>query len=177
MVENLKTTKYNDGNSIPNVTDATAWLALTTPGFCWYNNDPTTVTTTNGAYYNWYTVNTGKLCPSGWHVPSDAEWTILTSFLGGDLVAGKKLKESGNAHWKHDSSSIGDNSSGFTALPTALRSFNAKFYDMGEYGPFWSTNNYDSSTAWYVDLVYYGDYLTHYALNKEFGMSIRCVHD
>ena len=88
MVENLKTTKYNDGTAIPLVTDNTAWGALTTPGYCWYNNDSATYKNTYGALYNWYAVNTGKLAPTGWHVPTDSEWTVLTTYLGGQSVAG-----------------------------------------------------------------------------------------
>ena len=79
---NLKTTRYNDGTVIPNVTDIYAWEALTTPGFCWYDNNEDTNKATYGALYNWFAVNTGKLCPVGWHVPTDAEWTTLTTYLG-----------------------------------------------------------------------------------------------
>jgi len=86
MVENLKTTKYNDGTSIANVTDNVEWIGLTSPAYCWYNNY-TSYKTQFGALYNWYAVNTGKLAPTGWHVPSHAEWTTLTNFfLGGVKV-------------------------------------------------------------------------------------------
>ena len=95
MVENLKTTKYNDGTAIPLVTDSTAWAILTIPGYCWYNNDAVTYKATYGALYNWYAVNTGKLAPKGWHVPADAEWTKLITFLGGEDVAGGKMKSTG----------------------------------------------------------------------------------
>ena len=95
MVENLKTTKYNDGTAIPLVTDSTAWLNLTTPGYCWYNNDAATYKNTYGALYNWFTVNTSKLAPSGWHVPTDAEWTTLITYLGGETVAGGQMKSTG----------------------------------------------------------------------------------
>ena len=80
-VENLKTSKYNDGTKIPLVTDGTTWGNLTTPGYCWHNNDAATNKATYGALYNWYAVNTGKLAPSGWHVPTDAEWTTLENYL------------------------------------------------------------------------------------------------
>ena len=96
MAENLRSTTLNDGTDIPFVPDVTAWAALTTPGYCWFQSDSLGY----GALYNWYTVNTGKLCPEGWHVPADEEWTILTDFLGGKSVAGGKLKEAGTYHWQ-----------------------------------------------------------------------------
>ena len=97
--ENLKTTKYNDNSDIPNVTDNNTWIALSTPGFCWYNNDASTYKNTYGALYNWYAVNTDKLCPSGWHVPSDDEFTTFTNFLGDINYAGGKIKEAVTVHW------------------------------------------------------------------------------
>jgi uncharacterized protein (TIGR02145 family) len=97
LTENLATTKFNDDNPIPLVTDQTAWKSLTSPGFCWYNNDGPTFKPTNGALYNWHAVSTGKLCPAGWHVPSDPEWSLLTTFLGGESVAGHKLRAYSNS--------------------------------------------------------------------------------
>lgn len=91
MAENLKTTKYNDGTLIPNVSDNTAWTQLSSGAYCWYSNDINNKSTF-GALYNWYAVNTGKLCPEGWHVPGDDEWTTLTGYLGGEDVAGGKMK-------------------------------------------------------------------------------------
>jgi hypothetical protein len=89
MKQDLKTTRYNDGAAIPLVTDNTAWAALTTPGYCLYNNTNNADSIrTFGALYNWYAVNTGKLAPTGWHVATDAEWTTLTTYLGGTTVAG-----------------------------------------------------------------------------------------
>jgi len=99
IIENLKTTKYNDGTSIPMVTDSAAWINLTTPGYCWHKNTSASYKNTYGALYNWYAVNTGKLAPKGWHVPSDAEWTTLITYLGGDSIAGGKMKETGMSHW------------------------------------------------------------------------------
>ena len=88
MAENLKTTKYNDGIQIPLVTDPITWINLKSAAYCWYNNDLATNKNIYGAIYNWLVVNTGKLCPIGWHVPSDTEWTTLTTFLGGELING-----------------------------------------------------------------------------------------
>jgi uncharacterized protein (TIGR02145 family) len=99
MVKNLSTTMFNDGTAIPIVNDASLWGNLLTPACCWQNNDPIRKVT-YGVMYNWYAVNTGKLCPTGWHVSSDEEWTELTDYLGSEKVAGGKLKESGFSHWK-----------------------------------------------------------------------------
>ena len=116
MVENLKTTKYNDGTAIPNITDNTSWAALTTGAYCDNINTPS-ISTTYGRLYNWYAVdnnagtkvasNGGKnVCPTGWHVPSDAEWTTLTTYLGGESVAGGKLKETGTTHWQSPNTGV-----------------------------------------------------------------------
>jgi hypothetical protein len=85
MVENLKTTKYNDGTSIPLVNNGLTWKSLTTPAYCRYNNDAINNKVTYGALYNWYTVNTGKLCPKSWHVPTDSEWKLLEINIMMDL--------------------------------------------------------------------------------------------
>ena len=116
---NLKTTKYNDGTSIPNVTNDTSWSNLTTGAYCWYNND-VSYKNPYGALYNWYAVNTGKLAPKGWHVPSDAEWTTLITYLGGESIAGGKLKEAGTTHWLSPNTEA-TNSTGFSALPGGRR--------------------------------------------------------
>jgi uncharacterized protein (TIGR02145 family) len=116
MVENLKTTKYRNGDPIPNVT-GNAWAALTTGAYCWYNNDAATYKATYGALYNWYAVaDSRNIAPTGWHVPTDAEWTTLTTFLGGESVAGGKLKETGTNHWTSPNTGA-TNETGFTALP------------------------------------------------------------
>lgn len=127
MAENLKTTKFNDGSPIPYIADATDWSQLSAPGYCWYNNDAESFKTVIGALYNWYTTdvagNGGKnVCPSGWHVPTDPEWTILTDYLGGLSVAGGKLKESGISHWQSPNINA-SNESGFTAIPGGYRSY------------------------------------------------------
>lgn len=138
MAENLRTTKYKDNTAIPLVTDNTAWTNLSTPGYCWYNNDAATNKSTYGALYNWYTVNTGKLCPTGWHVPTDAEWSTLTTCLGGVGVAGGKLKEAGTSHWM--SPNVGaTNETGFTALPSGYRYAGGTFEYNGLGGWWWSS--------------------------------------
>jgi uncharacterized protein (TIGR02145 family) len=119
MAENLKTSKLNDGTVIPFITDNAAWLELTTPGYCWLHNDEA-FKPTIGALYNFYAVNTGKLCPTGWHVPSRTELTTLEYFLGGVALAAGKMKETGTSHWK-DPNVAATNESGFTALPSPDR--------------------------------------------------------
>jgi uncharacterized protein (TIGR02145 family) len=95
MAGNLRTTKLNDGTPIPLIKDGKQWSNASGPAYSWYNNDEPKYGNTYGALYNWYAVNTGKLCPSGWHVPTDAEWEVLTEHLGGKTVAGGKLKSTG----------------------------------------------------------------------------------
>ena len=177
MLENLKVTKLNDGTAIPLVTDGTAWANLTTPGFCWYDNNEATYKNTYGALYNWYTVNTGKLCPTGWHVPTDAEWTTLTSYLGGESVAGGKLKEEGTTHWQSPNTGA-TNSSGLTALPGGYRSgSDGYFYNFGSNGYWWSSSAYSSSDAWRWRLYYNYSYVDRSNFSKRLGYSVRCLKD
>ncbi len=176
MVENLKATKYNDDTSIPLVTDATDWQNLSTPAYCWNDNDEATYKATYGALYNWYTVNAGNLCPTGWHVPSDAEWTTLTTFLGGEDVAGGKLKEAGTTHWLSPNEEA-TNESGFTALPGGDRWFNGTFPGIGAGGYWWSSTEHSSSFAWYRFMYYLLGYVDRDYDAKEVGFSVRCVKD
>ena len=181
MVENLKTTKYNDGTAIPLVTDGTAWSNLTTPGYCWYNNDAATYKNTYGALYNWFTVNTGKLAPTGWHVPADAEWTILTIYLGGEADAGGKMKSTGTIEaatglW-YSPNTGATNESGFTAVPAGGRNFNGPFLDIGYLGFWCSSSENSTDSAWDQRLWYDNSDVTRSAGNKNYGFSVRCVRD
>jgi len=177
LVENLKTTKYNDGTSIPNVTDNNERGNLSTPGYCWYNNDATNKNP-YGALYNGYTVNTGKLAPIGWHVPTDAEWTILTTYLGGESVAGGKLKETGTTHWLSPNNGA-TNESGFTALPGGISGGDGTFLHIGYGGFWWSSTENDTYTfiAWYRVLDYNLNYISRNSNSKNLGFSVRCVRD
>jgi len=182
MAENLKTTKYNDGTAIPNVTDNTAWAALTTPAYCWYNNNEAAYKATYGALYNWYTVdvtsNGGKnVCPTGWHVPTDAEWTTLTTYLGGVDVAGGKLKETGTTHWTTPNTGA-TNETGFTALPGGYRHLDGTFNNIGDLGYWWSATEYSATLAWNRSLTYnYSNVIRSYLNYKKYGYSVRCVRD
>lgn len=176
MAENLKTTKYNDGTVIPLVTDEGAWAELITPGISWYDNNIDNKNT-YGALYNWFTVNTGKLCPTGWHVPSDAEWTTLTTYLGGQSVAGGKLMETGRSHWKSPNSGA-TNTSGFTALPGGTRySQDGSFHYLGEHGFWWSFTEASASHAWFRSIYSNGSSIDPGNVPKHNGFSVRCLGD
>jgi beta-glucosidase len=175
MVENLKTTKFNDGTAIPLVTDGAAWSNLTTPGYCWYN-DSASYGNTYGALYNWYTVNTGKLAPTGWHVPAESEWAALDTYLGGYNVDGGALKESGTAHWLSPNAGA-TNSSGFSALPAGC--LNGAFMDIGSKAYWWTSTVCASvDCAYDRGLDYSNVQMIHNSGNaKTMGFSVRCVKD
>jgi len=175
MAENLKTSKYNDGASIPLVTGSSAWFNLTTPGYCWYDNDAATYKNTYGALYNWYTVDYGMLCPTGWHVPTDAEWTTLENYLGGSSVAGGKLKA--NTQW--DSPNTGaTNESGFTALPGGCRFGDGAFSNTGKIGFWWSATREDIENFPVNRIMEYNFSNVFSEPNYEsYGFSVRCIKD
>ena len=181
MVENLKTTKFNNGSTIPLVTDNDPWYNLTTPGYCWYNNDAAANKNTFGALYNWYVVNTGKLAPTGWHVPTEAEWTTLTTYLGGETVAGGKMKSTGTTVagtglW-YDPNTGATNESGFTAVPAGYRDIYGPFNGIGSNGYWWSSSGYDTYYAWHRGLYYSYGGVYRGAGGKNSGFSVRCVRD
>jgi len=178
LVENLKTTKLNDGTQIPLVTDAAEWENLNTMGFCWYDNNEATYKSDYGALYNWYAANNDKLCPKGWHVPSDEEWSTLINHEGGENLAGGNLKEDGFSHWK--SPNTGATSiSGFAALPGSYRSAFGTFVNigLGEMGYYWSTTEFPADWA-YSTIFYHEDIKVLRSANyKENGFSVRCIKD
>ena len=174
MAENLKTTKYNDGTSIPLVTNNTSWAVLSTPGYCWYNNDASTYKNTYGALYNFYTVETGKLCPTGWHVPTNIEWTALTTYLGGESVAGGKLKETGTTHWNSPNTGA-TNETGFTALPGGYRNNNGAFNDIGNQGDWWSSTESGTNNAWFRYMLYNSNSVHISSYYKIYGFPVRCL--
>ena len=176
MVENLKTTRYSDGTSIPLVTDNVQWEQLTSPGYCWQLNDPAANKSAYGALYNWFAVNTGKLAPDGWHVPSDAELTILIDFLGGESVAGGKMKEAGTAHWQSPNTGA-SNSSGFTALPGGYRWDTIGFAGITSYGYLWSSSQSSTVGARGCGFYYNLALVTRDNYYKSSGLTVRCVKD
>lgn len=179
MSENLKTTKYNDGTSIPFVRESAEWGNLSTPGYCWYKDEQTGYGNTYGGLYNWYVVETGNLCPVGWHVPSHEEWSTLTGSIGGDFIAGTKLKESGTTHWNKPNSTA-TNETGFTALPGGYRDSHGEFKGIGFWGGWWtSTKDGSSGNAFGRVLGYDYSYIVSetYDHGLRGGFSIRCLND
>jgi uncharacterized protein (TIGR02145 family) len=181
MAENLKTSKYSDGSNIPNITDNIQWKRDTTGAWSYYNNDAAN-NIKYGKLYNWYAVskNTNgnkNLCPNGWHVPTDEEWTILTDYLDlGESVAGGKMKEVGTINWLNPNKDA-TNTSLFTGLPGGCRSSIGSFGYFGYFGSWWSSTESDTEDAWSRDISY-DDHFTKIATEKrEIGFSIRCVKD
>jgi len=177
MAENLKTTRLNDGTAIPLIKTNSLWANVLDPAYCWYDDNDTLYADIYGAYYSWFAVNTGKLCPTGWHVPSDSEWQLLVDYLGGN-TAGSKLKEAGANNWIF-SNKDATNASGFTALPAGMRgAIDGSFSGQGAYGGWWSGTETDSSplaAAW--SRWVHGDttVVTHSQIFKKDGFSVRCV--
>jgi uncharacterized protein (TIGR02145 family) len=200
MRENLKTTKYNDGTAIPNIKEDNAWAAATSGAYSDYNNTPAN-STTYGRLYNWYTIdindltkmesNGGKnVCPTDWHVPSDAEWTTLTDYLtnsgygyegGGKDIAKSMANILG---WRQFATSgyvgndqVSNNSSGFTALPSGYRNSNGTYANIGEAAYWWCSTEGSTSTA-YLRFMFFRDRdLLSYDYYKLIGFSVRCLKD
>jgi len=171
--KNLDVATYRNGDAIPQVQDIAAWANLNTGAWCYYENN-----TTYGKLYNWYAVNDPRgLAPIGFHIPSEAEWTRLIEYLGGDYIAGGKMKESGTSHWISPNTDA-TNSSGFTGLPGGYRNNNGTFGGIGAYGYWWSSSEIDTYYAWYRKLYYnYGEVSSNANQNKEYGFSVRCLRD
>jgi len=178
MAENLRTTKYNDGVEIPNIVNDNSWGKLKTPGYCWGNYN---MTNRNlfGIWYNWYVVNTKKLAPTGWHIPTAAEWKTLQTYLGGESVAGGKMKVKGTAYWF--SPNIGaTNESGFSAYPVGYRNYDGVEFNMpGDLASFWASDEFDASDAIGTRLTADREdfRVFDFGVSKTYGYSIRCVKD
>jgi uncharacterized protein (TIGR02145 family) len=176
MSENLRTNVYANGDPIPNVTNITQWSNLTTGAFVFYNND---VQNENvfGKLYNWYTVNdTRNVCPTGWHVPSYSEWTVLADYLGGIANAGGKMKSPGIQYWASPNLNA-TNESGFTGLPGGYRDYIGQFSDPYFYGYWWNTSEYSITNAWMWGLFSNTGILNMYNIQKTTGLSVRCLKD
>jgi uncharacterized protein (TIGR02145 family) len=180
MAENLKVSKYNDGSDIPKVTDNNLWSNLTSSAWDYYNSDVAN-NAKYGKLYNWYavspTTNGNKnVCPTGWHVPTDSEWTILTDYLGGWNDAGSKMKEAGTASWNSQNTDA-TNTSLFTGLPGGNRDTNGSSFSIGYYGHWWSSSEYTNSNAWSRVLNYTNGGAGSGNGKKNAGLSVRCLKD
>jgi uncharacterized protein (TIGR02145 family) len=180
MGENLKTSRYSDGTIIPNITDNTQWSNLTTGAWAYYGNNVVN-NVIYGKLYNWYalspTTNGNKnVCPTGWHVPTDAEWTVLSDYLGGGNVAGGKMKEVGTTTWKSPNIDA-TNSSLFTGLPGGSRDLNGAFGSLTNYGWWWSITEFNTTNAFFRDVYSGYGLLIRNNYNKKAGWSIRCLKD
>lgn len=197
LAENLRSTKYNDGTDIPLLADNSEWSKNLTPGstlpmMCWYNNDQSTYSANKfGALYNWYAINPSSngnknVCPTGWHVPTDADWNTLIGFLDSgydsnaqgtqSTIAGGKLKSAGIEYWSspnYDAS----NESKFSGLPGGIRIGDGSFDFVGEDGHWWSSTENDALTAWGRVLDYGTAGVVRNFGMKRLGASVRCLKD
>jgi len=179
MAENLRTTKYRNGEAIPNVTGNIVWVGLSEAAYCNYeNNTDETTMATMGRLYNWFAITDSRnIAPTGWHVATDNEWTTLTNFLGNENNAGGKLKETGNQHW-HSPNTGATNTSGFTALPSGRREYDTGLFINDGYDGFWWTSSaYNPDYSWYRHLHYDVSAIYRANFHKQYGFSVRCVKD
>lgn len=177
MAENLRTTSYANGDPIQNVTDGAQWSNLTTGAWAHYNND-NQYENPYGKLYNWYTVDDPRnVCPTGWHVPTDAEYTLLTDYLGGEPVAGGKMKSTGTQYWLTPNAAA-TNESGFSGLPGGKRSiFSGAFGNIGYSGTWWSSTEETAGSAFYRSLDYSTGDVYRNDDGKVAGLSVRCLRD
>lgn len=177
MAENLKTTTYNNGTSIELVENDADWLNYTTGAYCWYDNDQAQYAETYGALYNWYALNTGNLCPDGWHVPTDEEWTALEDYIASDGHSGSEgaaLKATYG--WYNNGNGTDDY--GFTALPGGARGGYGAFVNIGKYGGWWSATESSTYYAWSRYLGYNSSAVSRNSGGRLVdGFSVRCVKD
>jgi len=176
MASDLRVKQLNDTTDIPHITNASQWENTSAPAHCYYDNDSTEYADPYAILYNWFAVKTGKLCPEGWHVPTNADWTTLIDFLGGEDTTGGLLKEIGTDHWA--SPNVGaTNVTGFTAIAGGYRNYDGPFYNMGTTGNWWSATEENPGYAWYRTIH---NNLTTVSNNnglKQRGHSVRCVKD
>jgi len=192
MKENLKTTTYQNGTPIPNVTDPDDWGDLTTGAYVWYDND-ISWKDKYGALYNWFTtIDANGLCPTGWHVPTHDEWTDLTNYIGGTSSPhGNELKScrqvnsplgggcntSEHPRWNEHGTHYGTDDYGFSGLPGGYRNDSGYFDGVGYFGYWWSSAEYSSDNAWGRYLSYNFGYVNVSNYTKRAGFSVRCLRD
>lgn len=176
MVENLKTTHYNDGVAISNIQSTNLWTSTATGAYCWVDNalakkEP------YGALYNAHALNSGKLAPKGWHIPSKAEWQTLVNYVGGRFSAGSKLKASGDAHWGYADEEA-KNTLGFSGVGTGIRSpYDGEFSGFHEKALFWSSTPIDGEKMYITGLLNGDEGIFEQEYLKNTGLSVRCIKD
>ena len=180
FAENLKSSKYNDGTIIPNVTDNKEWENNSTGAWCYYNND-SAYNLKYGKLYNWYavskTTNGNKnVCPTGWHVATDDEWTVLIDYLGGSSVAGGKMKEVGTTNWNSPNKDA-TNTSLFSALAGGYRYYTGDYYNIVFFSYWWSSTEDVRYGAWNRSIDSYNGITYGYSEKKNDGFSVRCLRD
>lgn len=182
MVENLRVTKYRDGTPIQVLSDKILWENDSTGACCYYNNDPA-YGETYGLLYNAYAIlNPKNLAPEGWHIPTDIEWQELIDYLGGEKVAGGKLKEEGNLHWTENAEAT--NETGFSALPAGQRDVflqvdgtNSSYEWLGLRTFFASATEWGNSIIWVRDLQNVNGWINREHGGGKSGISVRCIKD
>lgn len=186
MKENLKTTRYRDGTSIPNITSSSIWGNLDSGAYCNYNNDSLN-SAIYGKLYNWYAAtDSNEICPTGWHVPTDYDWNKLIIFLDPNadtsttsaqsLNVGGKLKETDTTHWSSPNTGA-TNSTGFTALPGGYRMIIGSYDWISYHTYWWSSTELNINRAWYRSLDYNNNSISRFDHWKNNGFSIRCICD
>lgn len=176
LAENLRSTRLNDNEQIKYFTDSLDWTTTSYSGYCWYNND-TLLKIPYGGLYNWHSVNTGKLCPIGWHIPSEGDWQALIKRLGGEDITGGKLKVIGTDYWNSPNRGA-TNSSQFNAVPGG-GIFQSHFWDFGKWSHFWSNTERDSSWITGLNILYSTSsvILGKGGKRDQYGLSVRCIKD
>ena len=184
MAENLRTTRLNDNTLIPEITGNTEWVGTSSPTYCWYDNNAS-FKTTYGALYNWFSVNTGNLCPTGWHVPTDQEFSSLEITLGmasdqseiwGWRGTDHGLRMKNTTGW--DNNGNGSNSSGFSALPGGYRyGADGQFFLQTIITYWWTSSEHDADRGWYRRLDSSSEQVYRASTSKKGGKYIRCVKD
>jgi uncharacterized protein (TIGR02145 family) len=192
MAENLRTTTYKNGTPIPNAADAGAWSGLNSGAYVWYDND-VSWKESYGALYNWYaTVDDNGLCPEGWHVPTDDEWSALSDYVGGtgypfgaelkscrqvDSPLGGECNTTEHPRWNAFSSNNGTDDYGFSILPGGVRFWYGSYSDMGSYGYYWSSTEYNGLYGWYRSWFYAHGLIEQNFYDKRSGFGVRCISD
>ncbi len=175
MTKNLNVSRYRNGDVIPQVTNPQQWANLTTGAWCYYANNSANGVV-YGKLYNGYAVNDPRgLAPVGYHIPTDLEWTLLTISLGGEDIAGDKMKAT--TSWNLFPGVINNNSSGFTGLSGGYRTLDGSFYNMGYYNSWWSSSATDDSNIWYRFVKYNSSWVDRLKNSPNSGFSVRCVKD